>query len=366
MDVFLEKPLSGCRRFLKHQGRDDSKNTKAHKKSLLVVRSKRKGGNILTIPTKLGSFTWCSGTSFSASENLPAGTIVDVLLDEETTNGSNNESKTITQIDISSEAAKQSISSNTKDGSRLYYFLIEDRHLITRPEAIAYYGAVLLGHRIAPLSEEEIFNAPDDPSAHRADKEERAGVFADWLIHTFGLTNLCNGSGIIDIAGGRGNLSAELLERYSRIKIEVQEQEDQEQKQKSQQLRVTLVEPELRKDIPAPLLNNDNATIVCNSFDEKFANDHLNLLENASLLVGLHPDQATEAIVDVALSLGIPFAVVPCCVFPKLFPQRRLTSGQRVKNCGGSLRYLRAKHVDIETALLAISKEPEFELFSLN
>ena len=45
-----------------------------------------------------------------------------------------------------------------------------------------------------------------------------------------------------------------------------------------------------------------------------------------SLMVGMHSDQATEQIVDIALELKIPFAVVPCCVFPKLFPDRRINS----------------------------------------
>lgn len=38
-------------------------------------------------------------------------------------------------------------------------------------------------------------------------------------------------------------------------------------------------------------------------------------LQSSSILFGVHADQATEAIVDAALALGKPFAVVPCCVF---------------------------------------------------
>ena len=47
------------------------------------------------------------------------------------------------------------------------------------------------------------------------------------------------------------------------------------------------------------------------------------LLLNCSVIVGMHPDQATEAIVDAALRADRPFAVVPCCVYPTLFPRRR-------------------------------------------
>jgi hypothetical protein len=57
--------------------------------------------------------------------------------------------------------------------------------------------------------------------------------------------------------------------------------------------------------------------------------ERLNL--NSRLTTGMHPDQATEAIVDLALRLCVPFAVVPCCVYPSLFPHRRLLRrpGQR-------------------------------------
>lgn len=42
------------------------------------------------------------------------------------------------------------------------------------------------------------------------------------------------------------------------------------------------------------------------------------------LIVGFHPDQATEPCIDLARVLGIPYCVVPCCVFPTEFPDRRV------------------------------------------
>ena len=47
-------------------------------------------------------------------------------------------------------------------------------------------------------------------------------------------------------------------------------------------------------------------------------------IEKSSLLVGMHADSATEAIVDAALHYQKPFVVVPCCVFPNLFPHRTI------------------------------------------
>ncbi len=45
-------------------------------------------------------------------------------------------------------------------------------------------------------------------------------------------------------------------------------------------------------------------------------------------VVGLHPDQATDGILRFALHRGKPFAIIPCCVFPSLFPERRVLPGQ--------------------------------------
>jgi hypothetical protein len=42
------------------------------------------------------------------------------------------------------------------------------------------------------------------------------------------------------------------------------------------------------------------------------------------VVVGLHPDGATDAIVEFALERGKPFAILPCCVYRKHFPHRRI------------------------------------------
>ncbi len=47
-----------------------------------------------------------------------------------------------------------------------------------------------------------------------------------------------------------------------------------------------------------------------------------NLLQSCSAIVALHPDEATGEVVDFAVRHRIPFVVVPCCVFSRLFPHR--------------------------------------------
>jgi len=82
----------------------------------------------------------------------------------------------------------------------------------------------------------------------------------------------------------------------------------------------------------------DNGTTATNEEDTN-ADDAIEMLtlkgavQDASLLVGMHADGATEDIVDVALQYSKPFVVVPCCVFPNLFSQRFLTdscSGKQI------------------------------------
>ena len=45
-------------------------------------------------------------------------------------------------------------------------------------------------------------------------------------------------------------------------------------------------------------------------------------VRDAALIIGLHADGATEAIVDAALRYDKPFVIVPCCVFPNFFRHR--------------------------------------------
>ena len=56
-----------------------------------------------------------------------------------------------------------------------------------------------------------------------------------------------------------------------------------------------------------------------------------------------HVPQATEPIVDLALRHGKPFAVVPCCVFPNLFPTRRTRGGGEVRDHAEFCEYLLQK-----------------------
>jgi hypothetical protein len=65
-------------------------------------------------------------------------------------------------------------------------------------------------------------------------------------------------------------------------------------------------------------------------------------VKGCEVLVGLHSDQATEAVVDTAIALGKPWAVVPCCVFPSLFADR-VVEGRPVRSYDDFVAYLLTK-----------------------
>mmetsp|Transcript_35048 Transcript_35048/g.88544 ORF Transcript_35048/g.88544 Transcript_35048/m.88544 type:complete len:171 (-) Transcript_35048:209-721(-) len=90
-------------------------------------------------------------------------------------------------------------------------------------------------------------------------------------------------------------------------------------------------------------------------FDGKFAiGENRGAMEGCSVVVGMHPDEATEDLVDEALKMQKPFAVVPCCVFYKTHPGREV-DGQQVRSWEQFCDYLQRKDPRIQRAALPFS-----------
>ena len=76
------------------------------------------------------------------------------------------------------------------------------------------------------------------------------------------------------------------------------------------------------------------------------------LFQRVKLVVGFHPDQATDACIELAEELEVPVCIVPCCVFPSEFPNRKLeiqdgngeATTTRVRDYRQLLLYLQQKH----------------------
>jgi len=87
---------------------------------------------------------------------------------------------------------------------------------------------------------------------------------------------------IADVAGGSGLLNKALsIKGYT----------------------VTSYDGKKRRNIPR------NVSIKWKLFDETIKDDY-------SLIVGMHPDAATDVIIKSAHDRGVPFVIVPCCVIP--------------------------------------------------
>ena len=82
------------------------------------------------------------------------------------------------------------------------------------------------------------------------------------------------------------------------------------------------------------------------------AEEALAVLRDCSMAIGLHPDSATESIVDFALACGKSFAVVPCCVCSVDFPNRQLGGSKGATEYEAFIEYLVAKapgHIGVVT-----------------
>ena len=66
-------------------------------------------------------------------------------------------------------------------------------------------------------------------------------------------------------------------------------------------------------------------------------------LGECTFVVAVHPDEATEPVLDWCLAERVSFLIVPCCVFPDACPQRRLRCGTPVRTYAQFLDYLQAK-----------------------
>jgi hypothetical protein len=101
------------------------------------------------------------------------------------------------------------------------------------------------------------------------------------------------------------------------------------------------------------LLDIDRTTILTTNTAIIDAENALQTILGTALVVGFHPDQATDYCIELAQVLDVPFCVVPCCVFPSEFPNRRLRdTNVRVQNYPQLIQYLQEKCPQAQTAWL--------------
>eukprot|EP01084_Bolivina_argentea_P159085 277086_1 len=143
-------------------------------------------------------------------------------------------------------------------------------------------------------------------------KYRRASKFTEWIINQFGHVLQRNKSIILDIAGGSGDMACLLtIKGY----------------------KVIVIDPFKPKQFPKWQIKKLQNYFQSNRqymyyqhieelFNDRFIFKYSNIINKCDLMIGMHPDQATEFIVKYAKIFNKNIAVVPCCVFAMEFPHR--------------------------------------------
>ncbi|KAF1804739.1 hypothetical protein FB192DRAFT_1051235 [Mucor lusitanicus] len=193
---------------------------------------------------------------------------------------------------------------------------------------------------------------PEDPHTSKKPHGLRAIIFVEWIRRTFA-DQLRNGGAVLDVAGGKGEISMVLsrgfgipstvvepktrkLPNYwfTRLRrLMLRFEADEEPDWKSEKVQLAL------QHWPCDV----TPTYLHTMLDDRFLEDHAELLKTVSLFVGLHSDQATIPIVDAALKAGKAFAVVPCCVFSHDNRSRQLRNGELVTTTEQQIQYILEK-----------------------
>ncbi|KAG0353966.1 hypothetical protein BG005_006825 [Podila minutissima] len=236
----------------------------------------------------------------------------------------------------------------------------------------------------------------DDPHAtsSKVPHSQRAFIFGRWIVEKYGREYLNSGSGVLDIAGGKGQISLFLTHMFG-IRSTVIEPNVRPDKPYQRKNLMSVIQKQMdieaggdghfyRKYVSSetepPKASQDSKTAdtsvdvdldldeeakkerrrikkqqlsqfvvprLSTLMNDQFEEQYPGVLESASILIGMHPDQATEPTVDMALKHRKPFAVVPCCVFAHENPERRLRDGGEVNTTFDFIQYLMEKESSV-------------------
>mmetsp|Transcript_1860 Transcript_1860/g.2564 ORF Transcript_1860/g.2564 Transcript_1860/m.2564 type:complete len:249 (-) Transcript_1860:51-797(-) len=182
---------------------------------------------------------------------------------------------------------------------------------------------------------------------HGARNQHRHKSFVKWLVETFPLISNADGADsdrkpfVLDIAGGKGEVAARLCMCHQQNVVMVDPRPaDIANCYKS--LVLPKIPNKWQRRIADRLAENPNfveETVesrfrqVVTCFDDESLASSIELqkaVNGATIILGLHADGATEAIVNAALKYNKPFCVVPCCVFPNFFTTRQIEENGKI------------------------------------
>ncbi|OZJ04349.1 hypothetical protein BZG36_02366 [Bifiguratus adelaidae] len=234
-------------------------------------------------------------------------------------------------------------------------------------------------------------SADPHPPLSKTSRHHRASIFAHYLVKAFGVENLNQGTGVLDIAGGKGDVSMELCKEYKVNCTLVEPREDvwlvglgrKKRKGRSKRepddamnTRSSMASESVTDDGESPVIRVPAQIYPCENQKNEATVDHINSvlppasqgprplhfsthdsvghllasrLRTCSVMIGLHPDQATDAILDHALINNKSFAIVPCCVFKREIQREWIVDGIRkeVSTYQDLIQYLCAKTLSV-------------------
>jgi hypothetical protein len=151
-------------------------------------------------------------------------------------------------------------------------------------------------------------------------KSERHAIFARWLVDTYGRETLSRGSGVLDVAGGMGiicrtlldmGVPSTLLDPNPRHVRRREEDVDHHTPSTTTNSSSSTIDADTTATVMTPPFEVIPLPLYGDGSDLTSRDDHVGRIVNdCSVVCGLHPDQATEAIVSLALRLDVPFAIV--------------------------------------------------------
>ena len=152
-------------------------------------------------------------------------------------------------------------------------------------------------------------------------------IFADWLAETYGAAFLRDGGGVCDVAGGHGDVSARLWCAHGVPCTVIDPRAVGLRRRQRKQVKQRGMEGVARLTCEMRV-GRRFRSVVDQGLEEDEDEDEEQAklraaLEGCALLIGMHPDEATDAIVDVAHEYGKPYAVLPVRVY-----ERTIDDGQ--------------------------------------
>jgi len=149
-------------------------------------------------------------------------------------------------------------------------------------------------------------------------KEQEARRFVDHLISLWGLETLQSGSGVIDIGGDPGFAACEFMK--SGIPVTVIDPAWSFDGTECIPIAMYLYDPRFRQCTPTGICP---FTVIHKAFNQSFVDDPENadLLSNASALVSMYPDEATDFILNFSATHAKRTALIPCPDCDQFWPE---------------------------------------------